>query len=198
MSQGAPLTRSAAAAARIEVTEALVSPSEVVDLTVRYTAILSLPLPQLKIQLNDANSQDLRGLRSFLSLGSGGTKEDNKSLLYDHIEASRNTPALLSPEGRDGRERAIRPGGAAAKFRAAAQDLKPKVQALTTPARADRAVVNSVVAGPQAWHLIPEIPMYASVSKLVCNLTLSQNLPPDILGAKARVAELPSCASRWR
>ena len=58
------------------------------------------------------------------------------------------------------------------------------------PVRADRAVLNFAATGPQAWFLIPEIPMYASVSTPVRNSTLSQNLSPDILAAKARVAEL--------
>ena len=58
------------------------------------------------------------------------------------------------------------------------------------PVRADRAVLNSAATGPQAWPLIPEIPMYASVSTPVRSSTLPQNLSHDILAAKARVAEL--------
>ena len=42
----------------------------------------------------------------------------NKSLIWDHVEKMRRGEVLSkSPEGRDGRERAVRPGAAAAALR---------------------------------------------------------------------------------
>ena len=38
-------------------------------------AIVALPLPDLKQQLSDGNSQSLRDLRAYVGLGSGGTKD---------------------------------------------------------------------------------------------------------------------------
>ena len=60
-------------------------------------AIVALPLPDLKQQLSDGNSQSLRDLRAYVGLGSGGTKDENRSLIYDHIEKQRVLRAGLQP-----------------------------------------------------------------------------------------------------
>ena len=62
-----------------------------------FDAIVSLPLPDLKQQLADGNSQSLRDLFAYLGLGSAGTKEENRLLIYNHIEQQRHLRAGLQP-----------------------------------------------------------------------------------------------------
>ena len=60
-------------------------------------AVVALPKPDLNQQLADGNSQSLRELRAYLGLGSGGTNEENRCLIYDHIERQRHLLAALQP-----------------------------------------------------------------------------------------------------
>ena len=60
-----------------------------------FDAVLSLFLPELKAQLSEGNSQTLRDLRAYLGLGSGGTKEENRALIFDHVEKQRHLQAGL-------------------------------------------------------------------------------------------------------
>ena len=62
-----------------------------------FDAVVSLALPDLKLHLSEGNSQSLRDLRAYLGLGSGGTKEENRGLIYDHIEKQRHMQAGLQP-----------------------------------------------------------------------------------------------------
>ena len=58
-------------------------------------AVVSLALPDLKLHLPGGNSQSLRDLRAQLGFESGGTKEKNRCLIYDHIEKQRRMQAGL-------------------------------------------------------------------------------------------------------
>ena len=62
-----------------------------------FDAAVSLALPDLKLHLSEGNSQSLRDLRAYLGLGSCGTKEENKSLIYYHIGKQRHMQAGLQP-----------------------------------------------------------------------------------------------------
>ena len=62
-----------------------------------FDAVVSLALPDLKLHLSEGNSQSLRDLRAYLGLGSGGTKEENRGLIYDQIEKQRHMQAGLQP-----------------------------------------------------------------------------------------------------
>ena len=66
-------------------------------MSLSYDAVVALPLSDLKQQLGDGNSQSRRELRAYLGLGSGGTKEENRCLIYDHIERQRHLLAGLQP-----------------------------------------------------------------------------------------------------
>ena len=70
----------------------------------------------MQAHLNSASSEELRALRAHIGLGVAGTKEMNKTLILEHVEQQRSV-SVVSPEGRDGRERPVRPGAAAAKNR---------------------------------------------------------------------------------
>ena len=65
-----------------------------------FDAVLLLSLPDLKEQLSDGNSQTLRNLRAYLGLGSGVTKEENRALIFDHVEKQRHLQAGLQPPER--------------------------------------------------------------------------------------------------
>ena len=62
-----------------------------------FDAVVSFALPDLKVHFSEGNSQSLRDLRAYLGLGSGGTKEENRGLIYDHIEKHRHMQAGLQP-----------------------------------------------------------------------------------------------------
>ena len=62
-----------------------------------YDAVAALPLPELKQQLSYGNSILFIELHAYLGLGSAGTKEENRSLIYDHIEKQRHLRAGLQP-----------------------------------------------------------------------------------------------------
>ena len=80
--------------------------------------MLALDSTELKTYLDAATSDELRALRAHIGFGCAGTKDMNKGLIWDHLEKQRRGVSLTkSPEGREGRERAIRPGAAAAALR---------------------------------------------------------------------------------
>ena len=62
-----------------------------------YDAVVDLSLPELNNRLSDGTAADLRGLRSYLGLGSSGTKAENQVLIYDHIEKQHHLKAGLQP-----------------------------------------------------------------------------------------------------
>ena len=66
-----------------------------------FDAIVSLPLQQLRIQLDAATSDELRGLRFHIGLGKAGTKEANKMLIYDHIAKNRSAAGFESSQFSD-------------------------------------------------------------------------------------------------
>ena len=68
------------------------------QVAISFDDVVSLPLPQLKQHLSDGNSQSLRELRAYIGLGSGGTKEENRCLIYEHIEKQRYLSAGLQPQ----------------------------------------------------------------------------------------------------
>ena len=83
-----------------------------------FESVLVLESSELKSYLDAATSEELRALRAHIGFGIAGTKDMNKSLIWDHVEKMRRGEVLSkSPEGRDGRERAVRPGAAAAALR---------------------------------------------------------------------------------
>ena len=62
-----------------------------------FDAFVFLALPELKQHLSEGNSHSLRELRAYLGLGSGGTKEENRSIIYDHLKRQRQLQAGLHP-----------------------------------------------------------------------------------------------------
>ena len=51
--------------------------------------ILAFPLPQLKVQLDAANSDELRTLHAYIGFGNFATKETNKTIICKHLEKIR-------------------------------------------------------------------------------------------------------------
>ena len=83
-----------------------------------FKSVLALDSIELKTYLDAATSNELRALRAHIGFGCAGTKDMNKGLIWDHVGKQRRGASLTkSPEGRGGRERAIRPGAAAAALR---------------------------------------------------------------------------------
>ena len=82
----------------------------------KLEAVSALDLVELQAHLKVASSDELQALRAHIGLGVAGTKEMNKTLILEHVEQQRSV-SVGSPEVRDGRERPVRPGAAAAKHR---------------------------------------------------------------------------------
>ena len=51
----------------------------------------------MRLYLENAGAQELRDLRSYIGLGSTGTKEENKALFLDHFTRARSLQAGVQP-----------------------------------------------------------------------------------------------------
>ena len=94
--------------------------------TPTYHQVLSLPEDEFREKINLASYGELRAVCKHLEIFANGSKDEFLTRLYKHnneFDAGDIVPK--SPEGRDGRERQVRPGAAAAKLRAeAAKDAQ--------------------------------------------------------------------------